>query len=500
MKAEETLKAIKDWAKKGGHRIKVGIRKQPPTWIPAEQRVKSEGVALSLYASDDADSKVWQYWFPESGQNWRYLYEQCEEFESFKNTEKFIELLEDQANEVTFSIFFSEVFAEWAEKNKYEIEEDTGIEVNWFGLYYCGRVYASKDDPEIEHYNYASCICFRNGKVILSRFIIPCYRTTKNGKPATIDAQHIITAQSSDDRPIRTKRALLKWLNKYAYTAYYSDYTATLLDIKSTRRVLASRDTAIHLYVTESATDEAIDELCKHARAKEIKLSEFTYNSLPNSQLAKLLENGANVYSELELRSFTDVETKYRYGQILCKLGRYTDAVSVFIKVFKHYEISASNWDTRSIEEIRPDLLDLCDALIGSQQYSEALKLINGAIKLSTSVNGPENLETLNLLENKGVILLEQGSFHAAAKIFKDLYIAFKKNQGEDHESTIDIKDLYAATLHYLSNGTKKLPNKYSLEAEALYTDLLKHYKKKGKSSQDDAVRIADNLKMLAQK
>jgi tetratricopeptide (TPR) repeat protein len=194
------------------------------------------------------------------------------------------------------------------------------------------------------------------------------------------------------------------------------------------------------------------------------------------------------------------VSPERRYALILCDLGRYAEAVPIFQRLWKDYLRKGkvlSLLDEKNTGVSRLYILDLCDALVGNQQYGEALKIINRAVKVSSEVNGAENLETLNLLENKAVILIEQGKYSQAATILKGLYAAFQKNLGEYHESTIHIKDRYATTLHFLSNATKSLPNRASREAEVLYTELLTYYTKKGKAQREDATRIADNLKNL---
>ncbi len=298
MKAEQTLKAIKDWAKKNGQKIKVGIRKQPPKWIPAEQRVKSEGVALELYASDDPDSKAWQYWFTESGQNWRYLYEQYEEFESFKNTEKFIELLDDQANEITFFIFFSEIFSDWAEKNGYEVGDHTLL--NNYGQYLEAREYSPKDDPEIANYSYASKIGFKCGKIVVQRMVAKPYKTKESGYKQVRGEWMARVASNVDGilyapyTPIRTKKALLTWLNENASTGYVSDYTAASLDKKTAKKILKDGNDSVYLYETESASDEAIKALCNPRNNTSIHLSEFALSCLSDDQIAMLINYARN--------------------------------------------------------------------------------------------------------------------------------------------------------------------------------------------------------------
>ena len=192
-----------------------------------------------------------------------------------------------------------------------------------------------------------------------------------------------------------------------------------------------------------------------------------------------------------------------KYAHILCDLGRYPEAISIFQRLWKDYLKHSKiddclNEKTTSVS--RHYIIDYCDSLVGNQQYADALKVINRAIKVSTEVNGAEHVETLNLQENKAVILVEKGDVAKASKIFSEIYSWFREHQGPMHEYTIQIMDRHACTLHMLAVRQKKLPNKYSEEAEALYADLLKHYKKKGKAHMEDAARIADNLKNLTQK
>jgi tetratricopeptide (TPR) repeat protein len=197
------------------------------------------------------------------------------------------------------------------------------------------------------------------------------------------------------------------------------------------------------------------------------------------------------------------ISPERRYALILCDLGRFSEAVPIFQRLWNDClkEGKAFGlWDEKSTGITRNYILDLCDALVGNQEFDEAIKVINRAIKVSTEVNGAEHVETLNLLEIKGVILVEQGSFHAAVKLFKKLHASVSAQQGANHDFTVSIRDKYACSLHDLAVHSKKCPNKYSLEAESLYNELLNHYKKRGKAYRDDAVRIADNLKMLAQK
>lgn len=299
MKAEETLKAIKVWAKKNGQRIKVTARKQPPRWVPSEMREQSPGVSLSLYASDDPDAKKWDYWFPNKGQNRRFVYDRCEEFEAFRDTKTLEELLSDQANEITFFIFFSEIFWEWAEKNGYEVGDTTNIHHG--DTYYEAREYSPKDDPEINNYFYASEIGFKCGNIILERMVSLPYWTKKSGYKKTAGqwSTRVVTNELSS--PIKTKKALLEWLNEYAATGYVTDYTNTSLDKKTAKKLLQDFRGAVYLYQTESASDEAIKELCNPKKHTSIHLSEFTLSCLPESQMKTLFQYARDGYGTIYL-------------------------------------------------------------------------------------------------------------------------------------------------------------------------------------------------------
>ena len=78
MKTEQILLTIKEWAKNGGHKIRAAIKEEPPKWISTEKKensikaqknskLKSRGVLVSVYQSNDTDAKSWDYWFLESG-------------------------------------------------------------------------------------------------------------------------------------------------------------------------------------------------------------------------------------------------------------------------------------------------------------------------------------------------------------------------------------------------------------------------------------------------
>jgi tetratricopeptide (TPR) repeat protein len=217
------------------------------------------------------------------------------------------------------------------------------------------------------------------------------------------------------------------------------------------------------------------------------------------------------------------------YALLLCKLERFAEAVPILQRLWKEYlehgkaigalpkrldKASSVNKETKRKSEIsllldkigREQLgnqklgLNLCGALGGIKEYDAAIRVINQAIKISTEINGSENLETLELLAQKAYILVQKGDLSGAVKILSRVYTSALKHHGPAHEFTISIMDRYACELHNLAVRQKKLPNKYSEEAEALYADLLKHYKKKGKAHMEDAARIADNLKNLTQK
>jgi len=217
------------------------------------------------------------------------------------------------------------------------------------------------------------------------------------------------------------------------------------------------------------------------------------------------------------------------YALLLCKLERFAEAVPILQRLWKEYlehgkaigalpkrldKASSVNKGTKRESEISLLLdkigrehpgnqklgLNLCGALAGIKEYDEASLVINQAIKISTEVNGSENLETLELLAHKAYILIKKGDLSGAVKILSRVYTSALKQHGPAHEFTISIMDRYACELHNLALRQKRSPNKYSTEAEVLHKKLLKYYRVKGEEYQDDAIRISENLEFLAQK
>lgn len=342
MKAKETLKAIKAWAKATGQRIKITARKQPPSWIPPETREQSPGIALSLYASDDSDAKKWDYWFPDKGPNRRFVYDRCEEFEAFKDTKNLEELLSYQANEITFFIFFSEIFWEWAKEKNYEVSENTNLQCA--GEYYEAREYSPKKDPGLERQLYASLIGFKCGQIILRRMVSLPYRTKESGYNQTTGEWMAEVASNSLSSPIKTKKALLEWLNEYAATGYVTDYTNASLDKKTAKKILQDFRGAVYLYQTESASDEAIKELCNPKKRASIHLSEFTLSCLSDVQMGKLFkyakDEHGKVYLDIGILSDGKIDETTCRNIIILNKAFNLNHRSIFVDLRRVSEIS----------------------------------------------------------------------------------------------------------------------------------------------------------------
>jgi len=309
MKTEQILSIIKEWAKNGGHKIRAAIKEEPPKWIstekkensikaPKNSKLKSRGVLVSVYQSNDTDANSWDYWFVESGApvfcNCGFQYP--EELEGFKSAPDIRKLLNESVSDC-YELWGLDIFRAWAEKSAYYVHDNPDMG------------YMHYDD---EFYGEAP---FLSGVILFGLDSIKIYKTVSLGVRESAYNNPIIMPPRWHKMPhyentiiqplerlhaysqrIKHYKELIAWLDENANIGFLSDRCIKHLDKKTLQQVLKNRQLYpgsrdFYFFELESATDDAIELLCNYSDVKVVYLSEKALNSLKETQLEKLIQS-----------------------------------------------------------------------------------------------------------------------------------------------------------------------------------------------------------------
>lgn len=511
MKTKEILKVTNGWAKKNGHKIQAKILQSPPDWVKSEDQNSKAGVfvKISAFGPEYFQGEPCDIWLSEKGDKNYFQYQSgavgVVDFGEIHDVE---DTLSD-AVDLHLRWEIHDIIEEWAKANQYELDENNS-EVESDGVSCIAYEYGLKNDPAVKDCFYPAQIGYSGqGNLIVERKIAESQPVnTPNGPTRYRLTGSWFTTTAKTKKTTRSE--IIDWLNENAKTDFYENVIITHLDKKNAARIVRAKKEngdAIFLYELKSATDDGVAELCRHKGS--IELSEQSFVALTDEQLEKLIKN-------------TNGKGNKR---IIVYIGIFIqDGIipkAVWEKMKNHpigYQSNGHYYISRKIS--RNALSDQCarflaasssgagafcieyeDSSLGLDLIYEggALSHINRKIKESEKKQGAAHPETISLQDEKVCILIEQRNIVSAMKHSKNLLAVARKFHGATHEITISVMDRYACTLHELAVCQKKLPNKYSEKSEALYCELLKHYKKKGKDRLEDASRIAENLKNLKQ-
>lgn len=392
MKSELILSTIKEWAKSGGHKIRATIKEHHPKWISVENKkneinppkgskLKTRGVFLSIYESNDADAKSWDYWFVESGAPVLCYWgdEYPEELGGFKSATDINILLNKSVREC-YELWGLDIFRSWAEQNEYHAYDDPDYsygDKGWGYMHYNDGCYGN-DEFSLS----SGLISFGLNSIKIYKTVSlgareSAYNNPKIMPPMWYHMPHqekcikgSLQRLHAISQRIKHRKDLVAWLDEKAKIGFISDRCIKHLDKKTLQQVLKNRklhpgSRDFYFYELESVTDDAIELLCNYRDVKVVNLSEKALCSLKTKQIERLIQhsilgkkNGSNNQA-LELNFDIGVHEKTLDFNTAWKIVRYA-----YLPMDLRPTGSTLRFDLTEIENVSDEsceILSYCD-------------------------------------------------------------------------------------------------------------------------------------------
>jgi len=293
MKTDKILAASKTWAKENGFKVSAKILKSSPKWVKSEDKNTGAGISVMItgFGPEYFQAEPCEIWISDKGGKNYFLYESRAIEVSDFNVISDVEVALTDAVELHLQWGILNVIKKWTEANNYELDCD-GEDFNSNGVEFRTYEYGIKDDPTVQGCFYPSMIGYSGkGNLIIQRKIAESREAI--GPDGAIRGG--LTGSwwktvASTKKTTRTE--IRKWLDENAKTGLYADILVTNLDKKTAKRIIRENSISpvdIHLCELESATDDAIKELCKFKGT--LHLSEKSFLVLTDSQIEMLVKS-----------------------------------------------------------------------------------------------------------------------------------------------------------------------------------------------------------------
>ena len=238
----------------------------------------------------------------------------------------------------------------------------------------------------------------------------------------------------------------------------------------TTESIRANKQAAIaeqQRVVAEASQQEAIQEKTRAEAVKDFvttmlsSVDPATAGAMDKELMMLVLSQAAeSVGEQFEDQPLVEVEIRFTIGKTYMSLGKYDEAE-------EHYA-EALETQRRVLGNEHPDTLDLINdmGLLLSEQgkLDEAEVYYTEALEAKRRVLGNEHPSTLASIGNMGALLLDQGMYDEAQVYYTEALETNRRVQGDDHPDTLISINNMGVLL--------KRQGKYD-EAEVYYTEAL---------------------------